>query len=85
MKTNETDNFLSKEQRKKAINKIIDFFETERDEKIGVIAAEDLLEMFLQEIGFSLYDKGIEDSKEYINERQEDMLINLEALLKKRV
>jgi len=39
---------ISKEQREESIKKIIDFFQTERDEEIGMIAADEILNHFLQ-------------------------------------
>jgi uncharacterized protein (DUF2164 family) len=83
MKSQNSNNLLSKDSRKKAIEIIIDYFEVELDKKIGVIAAEDVLDMFLNEIGKGIYNKAVEDSKEYLKERNEQILIDLEALLKK--
>lgn len=37
---------LSAEEKKKLLEEIQSYFERERDEKIGIIAAEDLLEFF---------------------------------------
>lgn len=38
---------LSEEEKQKAIKELIDFYEVERDEKIGVIAADEILNHFL--------------------------------------
>ena len=74
-------NRLSDEQRKEAVKEIIDFFESERNEKIGVVAAEELLNFFLSNIGGKLYNKGIEDSKTAINNRFEELQFDLDELL----
>lgn len=71
---------LTQKQREAAINKIIGFFETERDEKIGVIAAEEILDMFLDEVGAHIYNKGIRESKRAFEEHMQSILIDLEML-----
>lgn len=41
---------LTDERKRKCIDKIIAFFYDERNEKIGVIAAENVLEFFMEEV-----------------------------------
>jgi uncharacterized protein (DUF2164 family) len=74
---------LSPEQKQKAINDIIDFYSTERGEEIGVIAAENLLDMFLQNVGVDLYNKGVEDAKELAKKKVEEVEMDIEVALKK--
>lgn len=74
---------LSEEQRKKTIDDIISFFQTERDEEIGIIAAENILDFFLQNTGAQIYNKGLEDAKDFVKERLEGTLLDIEASLKK--
>jgi uncharacterized protein (DUF2164 family) len=74
---------LSEEQRDESVRIIIDFFDNERNEKIGIIAAENLLDHFLQTIGIGLYNKGVNNSIEYLHDRFEDIKIDIESLLKK--
>jgi uncharacterized protein (DUF2164 family) len=74
---------LSEEQRKLAINEIIDYFVNERGEQIGIIAAEGLLDMFLQTLGPDLYNKGVEDSKKFIKDYLEEIDIEIDIALKK--
>jgi uncharacterized protein (DUF2164 family) len=71
---------LSKERRKSCIEEIIPFFKKERNEEIGIIAAGDILDFFLQVIGPDLYNKGVEDSKNLLKGRLEDLEFDLEAL-----
>lgn len=59
---------LPKEQKRLAVKEIIDFFGNERGEEIGVIAAESILDMFLQKVGLDLYNKGVEDSKNFVKD-----------------
>jgi uncharacterized protein (DUF2164 family) len=75
--------YLNDEQRKKAIEEIIAFFESEREEKIGVIAAEQLLDMFLQSSGKEVYNKAIEDAKEFLRKKMEDVEIDIDINLHK--
>ena len=74
---------LSETRRNKAIDEIIEFYKSERNEKIGMIFAEKLLDHFLQTIGLEFYNKGIEDSLEHLKGRFEDIKIDMETLLKK--
>ncbi len=64
---------LSKEVHKKAIHAIIDYFDEIREEQIGNIAANGLLDFFLEEIGPSIYNKAVADV-------QERMQINVSEL-----
>ena len=73
-------NRLSEEQRKSAIDSIILFFEQERDEKIGVLVAEQLLEFFLQTVGSAIYNRGISDAKEALEQRFDDLRYDLDDL-----
>ena len=73
---------ISEEQRKANIEEIINFFQNERDEEIGIIAAEDLLDFCLQTVGMEIYNKGIEDSKNFIKTRFEDLELDIESFKK---
>ncbi len=72
---------LPKEKRKALIDEIITFFKQERDEEIGIIAAEDILDFFLQNAAKDIYNKGIADSKELLKKQFEDLEVNLDLLL----
>lgn len=75
---------LTEEQREKAINEIISFFSSEKNEEIGVIAAGNILDVFLQTAGIDIYNQGIDDSKDFLKKRFEESEIDLEATLKKQ-
>jgi len=72
---------ISEEKRNESIEEIIEFFNNERNEKIGIIAAENILEHFLQTVGLEIYNKGIGDSIDYLNDRIEDIKLDMETLL----
>lgn len=71
---------LTDEQRKAAKDDLIYFFESERDEKIGVIAADQLLDFFLEHIGSKLYNKGVTDARKAIDQRVEELKLDLDDL-----
>ena len=73
---------LSEEKKRRIIGKIIEFFKNERDEEIGVIAAESVLDFFLRDVGTGLYNKGIEDSQKLLKSRIEDIELDMDSLLK---
>ncbi|ODA39359.1 DUF2164 domain-containing protein [Desulfosporosinus sp. BG] len=65
---------LKKEVREELIESIKRYFWSERDEEITRLGAELLLDFIVNEIGPYLYNRGIEDSYKYMNERIEDLL-----------
>lgn len=65
---------LSKEIRKELVESIKRYFWKERDEELTHLGAELLLDFIINEIGPYLYNRGIEDSYKYMNERIEDLL-----------
>jgi uncharacterized protein (DUF2164 family) len=74
---------ITKEKRKQSINEIIEFFNNERNEKIGMIAAEEILDFFLHTLSIDAYNKGINDSINHLKDLFEDIKIDMETLLKK--
>lgn len=74
---------LDDKEKSNAIDQIISFFRNERNEEIGVIAAGNILDMFLEKIGMQLYNKGVDDTNDFFKKRFEENEIDLEATLKK--
>ena len=60
---------LSKEDRQQAIASIERYFLVNMDEKIGNVTAGALLGFFLQEIGPSVYNRGVADAQERLQQR----------------
>ncbi len=81
-KIKRTWDLISKEKRRESITSIIDFFKNERNEEIGVIAAENILDHFLQNIGTDIYNQAIENSINLLKERFEDVALDIESLKK---
>ena len=74
--------FISEESREKYTKEIINFFQTERSEEIGVIAAGELLDFFLREVGKDIYNGAIEDSRKLFKEQLDDLNYKLDLLTK---
>ena len=72
---------LTDEERKLIKEEMILFFENERDEKIGIIAAEEILNFFLKSVGSKLYNKGIGDAKKALENRYEELKFDLDDLI----
>lgn len=72
---------LTDEEKRLAKEELILFFENERDEKIGVIAAEKIINFFLQSVGGKLYNKGVNDAKKAMENRIEELKFDLDDLV----
>jgi uncharacterized protein (DUF2164 family) len=60
---------LSKEDRQHAVASIERYFRENMEEKIGNIAASGLLSFFLEDVGPSIYNKGVIDAQERTQSR----------------
>jgi uncharacterized protein (DUF2164 family) len=76
---------LSDEEKEIAKRDIIHYFEHERNEKIGIIASEDILNFFLENIGGILYNKGIQDSRKAVEYRLNELNYDLDDLIDNQV
>ncbi len=72
---------LTEEEKEAAKRDLIYFFHKERDEEIGVIAAEQILNFFLQQVGGKLYNKGVFDAKKALENRMEELNYDLDDLI----
>lgn len=73
---------LSLEQRKKLQEDIIYFFQEERDEKLGIIGAETVLDFFLDVLGETIYNKALDDAKLWLTRIIENAESDYYALYK---
>lgn len=73
---------LSAEEKRKLLEEIQTYFEKERDEKIGIIAAESLLEFFLNTIGKHIYNKALDNIKLWYEKKMENIEADFFALYK---
>jgi uncharacterized protein (DUF2164 family) len=72
--------FVSEEERSKYIKEIIGFFQDERNEEIGFIAAEKVLDFFVGTMGDEIYKKAIGDASKLLKERIDDLEVELDIL-----
>ncbi len=72
---------LSPEAKSRCINEFIDFYLAERDEEIGMVAAEEILNFFLQTAGKEIYNKGVSDAVGTMEQRFEDVKMDVEMLM----
>jgi uncharacterized protein (DUF2164 family) len=74
---------LSTEERQTAINEIIGYFATERNEEIGVIAAGDLLDLFLRTTSGAIYNHTLDDAKPLLEKSLTTTLLDIDTTLRK--
>ncbi|MEC9487957.1 MAG: DUF2164 domain-containing protein [Halanaerobium sp.] len=71
---------LTKEDKEGMIKEIQTFFLEERDEKIGIIAAGKILDLFAENLARRVYDQALYDAKEWFTRRLADLEIDYELL-----
>jgi uncharacterized protein (DUF2164 family) len=72
---------ISDDRRKYVIEEVMRFFHTSRDEEIGMIAAEEVLDAVLELIAVDIYKKGISEAKQIVEERMEDLKVDLDMIV----
>lgn len=60
---------LSKEVKQNALESLQKYFEVNMEEPLGNLAAGALLQFILEEIGPSIYNKGVADAQERMQQR----------------
>ncbi|WP_173917783.1 DUF2164 domain-containing protein [Halobacillus sp. Marseille-Q1614] len=69
---------LSTEQKKYMIDRIQEYFELERMEPLGELAADQLLHFMVEELGPFMYNKGVHDARQMVDQKvmnlDEDLL-----------
>lgn len=73
---------LTPELKKQLLEEIVYYFETERDEKLGVIASESVLDFFMDNLGCFIYNKALDDAKQWYGKRMEDVEADFYTLYK---
>ncbi|MDF2905537.1 MAG: hypothetical protein K0R34_858 [Herbinix sp.] len=76
---------LSPEQKKQLLDEIIYYFDTERDEKLGIIASESILDFFMDNLGRYIYNKALDDAKVWYTKRLEDVEADFYSLYKQEL
>ena len=67
---------LPKDKHREAIASIVRFFQEEREEEIGTIAAGGLLRFFLEEIGPSIYNQAVAEVQQRMEMHVADLDID---------
>jgi uncharacterized protein (DUF2164 family) len=75
LKKKEPDIELSKEQKKKAADKIKEYIEENFEIEIGNLQAEIFLDFITDNIGVYYYNNAIADSLVFINKKVEDLYL----------
>jgi uncharacterized protein (DUF2164 family) len=65
---------IDKDKREYMIAKIKKYFLNERDEELGDLASNLILNFIMEELAGEFYNQGVYDSYKFINERSEDLL-----------
>ncbi|WP_079525575.1 DUF2164 domain-containing protein [Halobacillus hunanensis] len=60
---------LNQEQKEYVIERIKEYFELERGEELGDLAADQFLHFMIQEIGPFLYNQGVKDSRQMVDQK----------------
>jgi uncharacterized protein (DUF2164 family) len=78
-KVNKFD-FTSPDIKQKYIKAVMGYFHDERNEDIGFIAAEQILDFFFDTCAEEIYQKAIKDCSKLIKERFADLEVELNIL-----
>lgn len=65
---------LSKDKREELKNEIKEYFYEEREEELGDLASDMILEFFIDKLAIEFYNEGVYDSYKYMTDRVDDLL-----------
>lgn len=65
---------LNSDKKEDMVALIKNYFLQERDEEIGDLAVELILDFFLEKLGPEIYNQGVYDSYNFMNDRLIDVL-----------
>ncbi len=75
---------LTPDERRKITDEFITFFFEKHGEKIGVIAAGEILDFFLETAGSPMYNKALDDLKPLLEKKLGDTLFDIDTFLRKQ-
>ena len=73
---------LTDEEKRQLLDEIIYYFETERDEKLGIIGSEKIFDFFIDSLGSTVYNRALDDAKRWYDLRMQDVEADLYSLYK---
>jgi len=71
---------ISKEIEKKCIAEVITRVEEIDGSEVGIIAAQDIIDIVIQNLGPEIYNMGLHDSKKLLKERLADLETEIDIL-----
>ena len=74
MKKNKDQFQLTREKKETMISQIQAYFLKEKDEELGNLAANLLLDFIIEKLAPEFYNQGVYDSYKYMNDRIEEVL-----------
>lgn len=73
---------LTLEEKNQLLEEIVYYFETEREEKLGIIGSEKILDFFMDSLGVLIYNRALDDAKRWHDKRMEDVEADFYSLYK---
>lgn len=73
---------LSREQKEPLVRRVQEYFQDERGEEIGDLAAEFFLDYMIQELGPVIYNQAIQDAVKLVGEKMVSLEDDLHSLEK---
>lgn len=73
---------LTSEEKNQLLQEIVYYFETEREEKLGIIGSEKILDFFMDSLGVFIYNRALNDTKRWHDKRMEDVEADFYSLYK---
>lgn len=64
---------INKEKKEEMKGIIMEYFFKERDEELGDLASQLLLDFFMDELGPYIYNQGVEDAHIYMKDKLDDL------------
>lgn len=83
MKKDNYFEFASDEKKNAYLKEIIGYFQDERNEEIGFIAAESVLDFFLETLGKQIYNKALGDAQKLSREKMEELNAEFDFIINK--
>ena len=84
MKNNKSKLLLISDEKKRGVvEAIIAFYKRERDEEIGIIAAEEILDLVVDLVGREIFNKGVDETVRLLQDRLGSVWVDVEAIVKK--
>lgn len=72
--------FASKETRDKCVNEVIARVEEIEGDAVGLIAAQDIIDIVTENLGPEIYNKAIQDAKRLVESQMNDLETGLDLL-----